>query len=220
MMNDHKAIIVLGSSRKKKNTFVFAKAMKASFEKRGFSTELFYSIDLYRGLTQPFIQAINASQMICILSPLYADYMPYHLVKLLELMEAQPDLNLRGKKGFGFSQCAFPFYRLNECSVKAMALFAKQMNMDWTGSLMYGGAGLMDCESLEQMGKKGRKMIRAFDLAVEGMIQTSTVPEKSQEMLAMTIPGFLKRPVMWMINKNVREVEKEVGQPLDVQAYR
>lgn len=85
---------------------------------------------------------------------------------------------------------------------------------------MYGGAGMMDCESLEELGKKGEKMIDALDRAVEGMIQTGKVPEKSQELLAMSIPGFLKRPVMWFINRNVRKLEKEIGKPIGTQAYR
>ncbi len=219
-MSDKNVTFILGSSRKKKNTFVFAKALKASYEKRGFSTDIFFSIDLYRGLTEPFIHAVNQSRMICILSPLYADYMPFHLVKVLELIEGQPNLDLQGRSVFGFNQCAFPFYRLNECSIKSMALFTRRMKMNWMGGLMYGGAGLMDAESLEEMGKKGRRMIQAFDLAVDGMVQNGIVPEKSQKLLAMNIPGFFKRPVMWMINHHVRKLEKEIGQALDAQAYR
>lgn len=138
----------------------------------------------------------------------------------MELIEAQPNLDLASKKIFGFSQCAFPFYRLNECSIKSMELFAKKERMNWTGGLMYGGAGLMDCEALEEMGKKGQKMIQALELAVEGIVDTGKVPKKSQELLAMNIPGILRRPVMWFINRNVKKLEKEVGKPLDEQAYR
>jgi len=220
MMADKKVTFILGSSRKKKNTYAFAKSMMSAFEKRGYSTETFYSIDNYKGLQESLIQELGQSQIVCILCPLYADFMPYHLVRVLELLEAQPDLDLKGKQLFGFSQCAFPFYRLNECSIKSMEIFARTTNMHWSGGLMYGGAGMMDCESLEELGKKGQKMIDALDMAVEGMVQTGIVPEKSQELLAMSIPGFLRRPVMWFINRNVRKLEKEIGKPIGTQSYR
>lgn len=219
-MADKTVTLIIGSSRKKKNTFVFAKSMQHAFENHGYSAEIFYSINNYQGLTDSFIHGIQQSQILCILSPLYADFMPYHLLKTLELVEERADLDLKDKKLFGFSQCAFPFYRLNECSIKSMELFAKKMKMNWTGGLMYGGAGMMDCEALEEMGKKGQKMIQALDLAAEGIVQIGKVPEKSQELLAMNIPGILRRPVMWFINRNVKKIEKEVGKPLDSQAYR
>jgi len=220
MMADKTVTLILGSSRKKKNTFVFAKTMIQAFEERGYSTQILYSIENYLGLKDAFINGIEQSQIVCILSPLYADFMPYHLVKILELIEAQKDLDLKDKKLFGFSQCAFPFYRLNECSIKSMELFGKKLKMTWTGGLMYGGAGLMDCKALEDMGKKGQKMIQALYLAVEGITQTGKVPNESQELLAMNIPGILRRPVMWFINRNIRKLEKEIGKPLDSQAYR
>jgi len=219
-MTDKIVAFILGSSRKKKNTFVFAKTMIQAFEERGYSTQILYSIENYQGLRDDFIKGIQQSQIVCILSPLYADFMPYHLVQTLELIEAQKDLDMKGKALFGFSQCAFPFYRLNECSIKSMELFAKKLKMNWTGGLMYGGAGMMDCEALEEMGKNGQKMIKALNLAVEGITQTGKVPEASQGLLAMNIPGIFRRPVMWFINRNVKKLEKEIGKPLDSQAYR
>ena len=190
-----------------------------SFEKRGLKSTVLYSIDNYNGLTDTFIGTVENSQILCLLSPLYADYMPFHLVRVLELLESKKDLDLQGKKLFGFSQCAFPFYRLNERSIKSMGFFARKTAMHWTGGLMYGGAGLMDCESLEEMGRKGKKMILALDLAAEGILQTGKVPRQSQDLLQMNIPSFLKRPVMWFINRNVRKIEKEVGKPIGTQAY-
>src|SRR6056297_4296522 len=110
--------------------------------------------------------------------------------------------------------------RLSLLSIKSMELFAKKLKMNWTGGLMYGGAGMMDCEALEEMGKNGQKMIKALNLAVEGITQTGKVPEASQGLLAMNIPGIFRRPVMWFINRNVKKLEKEIGKPLDSQAYR
>jgi len=219
-MTNNKVAYILGSSRKKKNTYAFAKSLMHSFEKRNFESTVLYSIDNYNRLTETFISTIKESETICILCPLYADFIPFHLVKVLELLESQKDLSLKGKKLFGFSQCAFPFYRLNECSISSMAFFVRHTAMHWTGGLMYGGAGMMDCESLDELGKKGQKMILAMDLAAEGIIQSGKVPSQSQELLQMNIPSFLKRPVMWFINRNVKKIEKEVGKPIDAQAYR
>jgi len=219
MMPDKTAAFILGSSRKKKNTYVFARSLMKAFEKRDYNPGIHYSIDNVKELSDSFIQTVETADILCILTPLYADFLPSHLIRVLELLEDGHNQLLKDKRLFGFSQCAFPFYRLNECSIKSLEIFARKTGMRWTGGLMCGGAGMMDCEALEEMGKKGEKMIKALDMAAEEIAQGKKVPEEAQKLLIVNLPRFLKRPVTWFINRNVRKIEKEIGKDLEREAY-
>ena len=220
MMPDKTAAFILGSSRKKKNTYVFARSLMKAFEKRDYNPKILNSIDNDKELSDSFIQTVETADIICILTPLYADFLPSHLIRVLELLQnSSTRRSLKGKRLFGFSQCAFPFYRLNECSIKSMEIFARKTGMQWMGGLMCGGAGMMDCEALEEMGKKGKKMIKALDMSAEQIVKGEKVPEEAQKLLIVNLPRFLKRPVTWFINRNVRKIEKEIGKDLEREAY-
>ena len=126
---------------------------------------------------------------------------------------------LEGKYLFGFSQCAFPFWRLNEGSLKAMEIFGKQAKMKWLGGLAYGGAGMMACNDLSEMGKKGQKLIEGFELCAQSILKGEKIPEEAQKLFEFGIPGILKRPVGLFLNHRIKKMEKELGVEIGKKAY-
>jgi hypothetical protein len=218
-MSQRHATLLLGSSRKRKNTMVFATSLSESLERRGYSTEFFHSIDAYVEIPDIMLDSLKGSEMLCVLTPLYSDFLPYTLIKTLEELSDKYRDVLRGKSLFGFSQCAFPFWRLNEASLKSIELFGKENGMNWLGGIAYGGAGMMDCKHLSEMGSKGEKMMKGFDMAVSAMAEGKKIPEECQAEFELNIPGMLKRPVCWMINKRIRKMERETGKHFEDRPY-
>lgn len=218
-MDKKNVVFILGSSQKKKNTYVFAKSLMKSFEDRGNPTRIFYSIDNFKELTDKLIGALRSSDVLCLLTPLYADYIPYTMIKTMEMLLKSQKHILNGKYLFGFSQCAFPFWRLNEGSLKAMEIFGKQAKMKWLGGLAFGGAGLMDCEDLSEMGKKGQKLIKGLDISAQAIIKGETIPPEAQKLFEFSIPGIFKRPVGLLLNHRIKKIEKELGLKIGEKAY-
>ena len=218
-MDKKNVVFILGSPRKKKNTYVFAKSLMKSFEDRGNPTRIFYSIDNFENLTDKLIGTLRNSHIVCFLCPLYADYLPYPMIKTMEMILRDQKQVLEGKYLFGFSQCAFPFWRLNEGSLKAMEIFGKQAKMKWLGGLAYGGAGMMACNDLSEMGKKGQKLIEGFELCAQSILKGEKIPEEAQKLFKFGIPGILKRPVGLFLNHRIKKMEKELGVEIGKKAY-
>jgi multimeric flavodoxin WrbA len=216
---DKRALLIVGSSRKKKNTYIFAKTFRKAFEERGVKTTMIYSIDNYDKIKTETIQKVNISDIVGFLSPLYADYMPAHMLKFLEMLSEKNSVILKNKILFGMSQCAFPYWKLNANSVKSMEFYAKENSMNFAGGLSYGGAGLMDGESFEEMGSRGKKLIKGINIAVEGILNDSKIPEISQKLFELIIPKIFTYPMLWYVNANTKKLEKKIGKNIETQAY-
>ena len=69
-----KVLLIIGSSRKKKNTYVFSKSFANSFESRGLKTEIIYTVDHYKAISSDVLQKTENADIIGFLTPLYADF--------------------------------------------------------------------------------------------------------------------------------------------------
>ena len=213
-MSPKKVCLFLGSPRKKQNTFQFSQAFLREFEALGWSVERHFLSENYPDLSPVFRTDLEDSSLFGILSPMYADFLPFPTIQVLEtLTDKHPGL-LKGKSLFGFSQCAFPFWKLNLPSLGAMEFFGRQNGMQWLGGLAYGGAGMMAGRPLESMGKRGQKNVKGIRRMVEAVVEGRIVPHEAQQLLEVNLPGWTRKPLSWFLNARVKKIQKQVGKDL------
>jgi len=206
--------LFLGSPRKKQNTYQFSQAFLQDFERLGWSVERHFLSENFPELSPVFLGDLGDSSLFGILSPMYADFLPYPMIQVLETLSDSHGGLLEGKSLFGFSQCAFPFWKLNLPSLGAMEFFGRQNGMQWLGGLAYGGAGMMAGQPLESMGKRGKKNLRGIKLMVEAVVEGRIVPHEAQELLEVNLPDWTRKPLSWFLNARVKKIQKQVGKDL------
>ena len=209
-----KAIAIInGSTRPGKNSYIFAQSLKMIFEEKGYSADINWVMDSFRNkmVDDGLLQSIKKSRIIGVVTPLYADFLTYPLTWLIaDLNEKHRDI-LKGKKFFGISQCAFPNWELNRPSLNALKLFADESGLKWLGGLGYGGAAFIDGKPFAELGKTGKKLLKAFELAAEAVTRGEAIPGEAQEILKIEIPRPFLRPLAWYLNRRVSKLYTERG---------
>lgn len=207
-MNPEKITIITGSSRPNKNSYTFARSIKNIIESKNSEAGIFNVMESFRkhSVEESIIKSLKNSSLLIIITPLYADYLPYPLIWLLEELSENHGKILENKKLFGISQCAFPYWELNKASLNSLRFFAQQCNMRWMGGLGYGGAAFIDGKNLESIGKSGRKLINAFEISMESIFQNEEIPSEAQDLIKIKIPKVFTRPISWLLNRRIKKL--------------
>jgi len=209
--------IINGSPRANKNSCAFARSIEKTARRKKMDTEIFWVMKSFslKSVDPDLIESIEKSGLIIFISPLYADFITYPMVWMMEQLKKDFNNELKGKVLFGISQCAFPYWKLNIASLNAMSFFAEECGMRWYGGLGYGGAAFIDGKNLEEIGKSGRKLIKAFDSSLEFLLKNKKISFEIQKSLEIKVPRIFTRPLAWLLNKRIKKMclKKRVKDP-------
>ncbi|KAB3536038.1 NAD(P)H-dependent oxidoreductase [Alkaliphilus pronyensis] len=208
-----KIILVNGSVRRNKTSYSFARTIKALSEKRDSNADIINAIDYFKGKSslEDLEELINNCHIIGFIAPVYVDTLPYPTIWFLEELSKKYGEELKGKGTFAIGQCGFPEIRFCQSVLDACRSFAEDHNMTWLGGLGYGGGAMLDGALLEDLGKKGEKMILAFDYAIDNILKGEKIPAKSQELLTVKIPKILYWPLALYLNYKSRKISLQMG---------
>lgn len=220
-MSNKRLLLLNGSPRKKGTSFSFARTIKKLCEDTGNTAEIVHVIDYFDGKENldSLVQLVSRSDIVAIIAPLYADALPYSNIWLLEKLAEEYSGELKGKGFFAVGQCGFPditrcYPILDQCK-----FFAEHTGMKWLSGLAYGGGPMINGAFMEDIGKKGEKITRAFKLALEAIIRDEKIPSKSQELITVKIPRVLFWPLTAFLNHMVRKNAREYGMDFKRKAY-
>lgn len=201
-MNGKQLLLLNGSPRKAKTSYVFAQAMKELAEKRGNKAEIIHIIEYFdEDKNFEALKSIVLLQDILgLITPLYVDTLPYPVIWFLEKLSCDLVGELKGKEFFAVAQCGFPDTDLLQPLLESCRYFAKAVEMKWLGGLGYGGGALIDGTPLEMLGRKGKKILTAFAIALEDIIEGKRISPRAQDLLTVKIPEILYRPLAVFLN--------------------
>lgn len=219
-MNKKKLLLLNGSPRKKGTSFSFALSLKLLCEQSGHIAEIVHVYDYFdekQDLSELY-KRLNQSDVIGLLAPLYVDTLPYPDIWLLEKLSVSN--MLEGKGFFAIGQCGFPDITRCEPLLSACKFFAQESKMKWLGGLGYGGGAIINGTHLEDLGKKGQKMILAFKMALEDILENKQIAPKCQEALTLKFPKILYRPMALFLNhRSKKEAIKNGTKDIRIKAY-
>lgn len=218
-----KMIIFNGSPRKQGTSVRFAETLGKHAAAQGVEVmDIVHIIDLIdKKITIDMcIALIDAVDTIGICMPLYVDYMPYPVLFFLERIQEVAMEKLAGKQLFAVMQSGFPDIRLMASTFEALRIFAVESTMKWMGGLAFGGGAIINGTSMDKLGKKGAKISRAFQMAVEDLVLNQPFQPKVQTVLEQKIPIILFYPLTWYMNGSAKKQAKANGVDLFRRVYQ
>ncbi len=197
-------VLINGSSRKKGTSYSFSRTIGMLAEASGNAAEIIHAIDCFDGKEdfESLKELIIKSGIIAVISPLYADTLPYHVIWLMEKLADEYRDALEGKGFFAVGQCGFPDITRIEPLLNCCRLFAEETEMRWLGGLAFGGGPLINGAFLEGLGKKGEKITLGFKLALDNILKGEKIGAESQKLITFNIPKLLYRPLAAYMNNN------------------
>lgn len=214
-MSVKKLLLINGSPRKKGTSYSFSRTIKQLAEASGCTAEIVHAIDFYDGKEDygSLKRLISDSDIVAVIAPLYADALPFFDILLLEKLADEYGGEIKGKGFFAVGQCGFPDITRIEPLLDCCRVFAEDTGMKWLGGLAYGGGAMLNGAFLEDLGKKGEKLIAGFRLALDAVLEDKEIPLEAQKLITIKIPGILYRPLAAYLNSNTRKKAREAGNP-------
>ncbi len=212
-MYEKSLLILNGSCRKNKTSYIFAKTLKERWENTGNKAEIIHIIEYFDGTKDldSIKDIIKRNNIICLVSPIYVDTLPYPTIWFLEKLSTEFSNLLLYKRFFAIGQCGFPDVSLCESLLGSCKCFAETVKMKWLGGLGYGGGAIIDGRSMEDLGKKGKKITHALDLALADIFKDKEISSKPQELLNIKIPKLLLYPLSFILNYRAKKTGKRYG---------
>jgi hypothetical protein len=213
MISEKSLIILNGSPRKNKTSYSFACTIKNLAECKGCNVEILHTIDYFsdRESLDKLKEIISKSDIIGFIAPLYVDTLPYHNIWLFEKLYEELENVQQKKDFFAIGQCGFPDITRCKPLIESCRFFAEAVGMNWLGGLSYGGGSIINGALLENLGKKGEKITRGFELAIDNIINGQKISNESQELLTIKIPKVLYRPMAAFLNHDARKKARDLG---------
>ena len=212
-MSYKRILLMNGSPRKKGTSYSFARTIGMLAENSGCNAEIIHVIDYFDGREDinSLKELMEQADIIAFSAPLYADTLPYVDIWFLERLVSLYGDELRGKGFFAVGQWGFPDITRIEPLLESCKYFAQETGMNWLGGLAYGGGGMIDGKHMEELGKRGEKIIEGFKLALDNILKDDTIPAEAQELMTFRIPRLLYGLLAAFLNSKAAKLAKDSG---------
>jgi len=203
-----KALLLLGSPRKKSTSRVLGRTLLSGLAARGWETgelRLHGLLDVQEGRARLLGETASAD-LIVLAAPVYVDALPAPVMHALEFLAGEPGQAGKGE-GAGDAgraaggkprrlaaifNCGFPEASHNDISLSACRLFARDAGLGWAGGLGVGGGGAVGGRPLAERGRLFARLTRALDMAAEALAAGRDIPDEAVRLAASpAVPGFL-----------------------------
>lgn len=177
------AILLIGSPKLKESTSEsLGTYLLKQLEKQGFITSMLH---VYKCLKNEdgvltLLQETDEADLIIFASPLYADSLPAHIIKALEIMfnHRKETLYIKRQDFIAIINCGFPEAEQNDAAIKLCRMFARRVGLNWRGSFAIGMGGIINGNSLDKRRILNRNIRRAFRKASPFLANGETVPKE------------------------------------------
>lgn len=191
------AAIVVGSA-KVKGTSVsenLARALADRLGRRGVETRLHFAVEFLRDSPAAVAaaQAIAATDLFLLVTPLYFDALPALATHALELV-ARAGASSHARFAL-LVNCGFPEPEHNRTALELGAHFARAAGFAWAGGLPLGAGGVVDPRvPIDEQGGPREHIKRALDAAAVSLAEGGSVPPEALEaMVESALPDAVYR---------------------------
>jgi len=137
--------------------------------------------------------AINKSDIIIFISPLYLDTVPASVTKAMEFLSGNKYLMNGRKKMIAISVCGYPEASHNDTALRIYRCFADGMGFTWLGCLAIGeGPAYIYARQIFSLLGVYRRLKKAISLVVQSLLEEKMVPKEAAELAKISaIPNGL-----------------------------
>jgi hypothetical protein len=224
-MQKHAIVFVCTPKQSDSASMFLADLLVIQLREHNIKTEVIRLFPLMKeqSAEQKIISLISYSDIIIFSSPVYADGLPYLVVKAMEIIAPRRNnINSANKKRFlAISNCGFPEARHNELAIGIFREFAKEMNFKWLGGVAVGmGLALVTCKPIEKITPFFISIKRSLKLIADSIADETDVPDEafflaSKPMMPIWLYVFIGsiRWVLIAIGNGVINMLKKPYQP-------
>ncbi len=139
------------------------------------------------------LEAIERSEAVVLLSPLYIDSLPSGVIRLFEIF-----LERKGKNGGGNK----PFYAIinsgapesiqSTVALEICVLFARDTGFTWNGGAALGGGAMLEGKSLEESGGRSKNLRAGLALLAVSVSLGGGLSKHARDLIGRPmVPKFL-----------------------------
>lgn len=191
--------LLVGSARPRgqSTSESLGRALLAPLEFAGAKTQVVHAIRFVKPgkAFDEALEAILASDLLVVSSPLYVDTLPALLTRALEAARPQLATGLQPVKSVaGIFNCGFPEAAHNRNAMQVLKNFTHDTGLRWAGGLAMGGGEAIHGRPLADLGGMVRAQALALRLAGQQLSHGQPIPaEAIANMARGLLPAFLYR---------------------------
>lgn len=186
-MKPERALLLVGSAK------VAAASTSASLgrylldrlEASGIATKTMTVNRAVDGHDAALLAAVEGTDLVVISSPLYVDSLPSLVIRAMETIASARARGPVWPCPFAIIvNCGFPEAAQCDPALGIARIFARRAGFEWAGGLALGEGGAIDGQSLEDLGRLGRHVRAALDLAAAALAEGRRIPAEAIARMA------------------------------------
>lgn len=198
-----RALLLVGSPKTRKSTsnslggYLFEQLVAQDIQ-----TETIYLHTVLRNpqKLQALLDAVEAADLVALAFPIYVDALPAPVVEALECIAAHRQGCSPSKPQLftAIANCGFPEAYQCDTALAICETFAIQAGFKWAGSLALGAGQMLNGIPLAEGGGMTLRMRQSLELAAQGLVEQSAIPEAARQGLAKpVVPKYLYWLMGW-----------------------
>jgi multimeric flavodoxin WrbA len=187
-----RALLLVGSPKTRKSTSnSLGGYLFEQLEARSIKTETIYLHTVLRNVRkmQALQDAVEAADLVTLAFPLYCDSLPAPVIEALERIAAHRQGHDPSHRQLftAIANCGFPEAYQCDTALAICEIFARQAGFAWAGAMALGGGGMVNGFPLAEGGGKTIYMRQSLELAAQGLVEGSAIPNAARVGLAKPI---------------------------------
>lgn len=186
-MKPARALLLVGSAKvaAASTSASLGRYLFARLEARGVETKTMTVSRAVDGHDAALLAAVDASDLIVISTPLYVDSLPALVIRAMEtIASARSHGPVWPCPLAVIVNCGFPEAAQCDPALGITRIFARRAGFEWAGGLALGEGGAIDGRTLEDLGRLGRHVRAALDLAAAALADGRRIPAEAIARMA------------------------------------
>jgi multimeric flavodoxin WrbA len=145
------------------------------------------------GKEDELFDAIDRSESVILLFPLYVDSLPSGVIRFFELFRERKGQNGgKGKAFYAIANSGFPESIQSTVALEICVLFARDTGFSWNGGGAVGGGTVLEGKTLEQSGGKAKNLRAGLALLAVSMSLGGGLSKQARDLIGRPmVPKFL-----------------------------
>ena len=195
MLNEKKALLLIGSPKKKNSTSEsLGNYLLEGLNKKGYISEKLHIISILKDDVESLFAKVNDADIVIVSAPLYVDSLPSPLIRAFELIGKNREERISSKKQSFISivNNGFPESFHSNTALKICKIFADNAGFQWLGGLAIGCGPAINGMPIKNLGGMTRNIVKSLDITVDAIAKNESIPLEAINLVSKEmIPSWL-----------------------------
>lgn len=195
MLNNKKALLLIGSPKKKNSTSEsLGNYLLEGLHKKGYTSEKLHIISILKDDVKDLFAKVNDADIVIVSAPLYVDSLPSPLIKAFELIgqNRKGMLSFKKQRLVSIINNGFPESFHSNTALKICKIFADNAGFQWLGGLAIGCGPAINGMPIKNLGGMTRNIVKSLDITIDTIAKNESIPLEAINLVSKEIiPSWL-----------------------------